>query len=294
MTEDSKKEWNPLEEEAPEDSLGQARVLARDLAWGVINELWDVEFSISQTADGIRHWWLVGRLYDRSRDIFASYVTSKWGGNMPSERLLVSLGFFDLSDTTRQLQINYRLTEKSFKLLEEPLSPPSVFISYRRPVSSALTLAIEARLKHKDSLIGIFIDKSLTVGEPWHGELQERIRECEYFICLLGEIHVPNDKGEYEIVSSLQSEYVLQEIAWAIENKKTIITILHPDYRLPKRDNYQISSKLHEALDRRHIAFWNIINTLEQTQAIQVDSESAKHYESAINELINALGYSTI
>lgn len=294
MTEDRKLERNPLEEPAPESVLERVKVFARDLAWGVVSEFWNPDFTVADKGTKTERWLFTNAMTNDPSDRSREYLSEKWTGRPPSLELMSILGYVNFH-TPNARTTQCILLASAFDLLDQPIRSPHVFVSYRRAVSSALTLAIEARLKHKDSLVGIFIDKSLTVGEPWHGELQAKIRQCEYFVCLLGEVNSsPNNNGEIMAISSLESPFVLQEIAWAIENNKKIIAIRHPNYQLPQKDKYQTDADLQTELDRRQIDFWSIINRLSDTQAIQVDSESAKHYESAINELINALGYSTI
>jgi len=137
-------------------------------------------------------------------------------------------------------------------------SPPSVFISYKQDQSSALALLIEARLKLQDSNINVFIDKLLQPGDDWEQRLEETVRQSRYFICLVGK-------------NTLESETVQKEIQWAHDAGCIIISICHNSYTIDG----------------------NLPIELKGKQAIIIAQESAKHYESAISDLLNGLGYST-
>jgi hypothetical protein len=151
----------------------------------------------------------------------------------------------------------YILTPKAFSLLEKPIKPPTIFISYRRKESSTFALLIEARLR----LLGVdtvFIDKNINAGEEWHRELKERISQSQNFICLIGP-------------TTLASEMVTKEIEWAIEAGSRIIAIWHNGFTLTDSSP----------------------QTLRDRQDIRVANESARDYETAISELLNSLGYRT-
>jgi hypothetical protein len=187
--------------------------------------------------------------------VFAKHFPPKWAGKYPSEYLLVSFGYL-ATLSAEAGRSEYLVTEKAFKLLEKPTTPPNVFISYRRSHSSALALLIEARLRLAGNP-NPYVDKSLVAGQEWTKELEERVKAARYFIMLIG-------------ATTLDSTYVRDELNWAEQSGATIISIWHgckPDENAPK------------ALTSRH--------------AIIVENESALGYETAINQLLNGLGYAT-
>jgi hypothetical protein len=184
-------------------------------------------------------------------------LTAKWNSDLPSHELMTTLGYITLVRRTDQGDLNYQLTEKSLALLERPAAPPSVFISYKRDQSSAFALLIEARLRLAGNP-NPFVDKNLTPGDEWHGKLENTIKSCEYFISLIG-------------AKTLDSAMVLKEIHWAETSGCKVISIWH--------GGASIDSTAPEVLRTHH--------------AIQVTGESALEYETAVNQLLNALGYRT-
>jgi hypothetical protein len=147
----------------------------------------------------------------------------------------------------------YLLAAPAFALLDKPARKPTVFISYRRKDSSAFALLIEARLR----LVGvdsIFIDKHIQAGDTWHDRLETVIAECEQFICLVGP-------------GTLESSVIADEIRAAVAAGSRIISIWHQGQTMDERTPAE--------LRKRH--------------AILVSGESARDYETAISELLNAL-----
>ena len=65
----------------------------------------------------------------------------------------------------------------------------------------------------------IFIDKNMPGGGIWKADLEKHVKECKYFICLIGP-------------STLDSPNVRDEIRWATDYKKVIIPICHNGCRL--------------------------------------------------------------
>lgn len=149
----------------------------------------------------------------------------------------------------------YKLSSKAFDLLNRPLTPPSVFISYRRRASSAFGLLLVARLK----AVGVqnpFIDMNIQPGDEWHAQLENIVRGSRYFILLIGD-------------GTLESDYVQQEIAWALATPNVIIIpVLHDDLRQD-----------------------SLPPDLASKQAIVVERESAEYYELAVLKVLNRLGY---
>lgn len=187
-----------------------------------------------------------------------SYFGSRWYeyelGNVSS--LLLRQGYLMRIDGSDWLTP----TEKAFDLLEET-EPYNIFISYRRLDSSALALLVLARLK-EDSLVP-FVDMALEAGGNWHADLEERIKACDYFIILLGK-------------DTLNSDMTVKEIQWALEYKKPIIPIWHGGF------------EIHDL--RRKATPPEVVDAVQQTNAIRVTDESASGYNSAIVELLNRFG----
>lgn len=238
---------NPFEQGVPADVLQRVHAFARDLAYGVTLGLWHSQI----------HWQkLLNPEISHHSRIFAQYLRPKWGGDFPSEYLMLSFGYFQ-EHGSEGGHSRYLLTEKAFRLLERPAGPPSVFISYRRSESSTFGLLIEARLK----LVGNpnpFIDKNLVPGEEWNAQLRQKIEACRYFVCLIGR-------------TTLESPHVMQELEWAAAGDRTIISIWHNGQRMS-------DATLPQLRDRH---------------AIVVTEETALGYELAVNQLLNSLGYST-
>src|SRR5258706_11219074 len=102
----------------------------------------------------------------------------------------------------------FAITHRAFKLLEQPITPPSVFISYKRGVSSAFGLAIEYRLEARG--VRPFIDRSLEGGDQWERVLEERIRQSRYVVALITD-------------DAIASPHVRKEIQWALDCDTMII-----------------------------------------------------------------------
>jgi hypothetical protein len=235
---------DPLEQRAPEEPLKRVVEFARDLAYGVAQGYWISDINWLELLDP--------ELSDHARRYMA-HLWKKWRTDFPPRSLMLSFGYFD----EVAIPSIYRLTEKAFSRLERPTAPPSVFIAYRRNISSALALLVEARLK----LVGNpnpFIDKNLVAGDEWEERLRERISQSRYFVCLIGK-------------TTLESIQVMQEIAWATEFDCRIISVWH--------DGLKMDENTPEILRERH--------------AIFVKEESALEYETAINQLLNSMGYAT-
>ena len=252
---------NPLELPPPTDPVARVHEFARDLAYGAVNGLWTSAFTISSSI-GESYWFSI-----RGADAeIVAFIEKKWEDNNPNEFMLVWLGYLTLLPDGKGT--NYQLTPKAFSLLEKPVNPLIVFLSYRRNQSSALVIAVEARLKLADRDMQVFVDKDIPVGNAWEDELREKIRRADYFIGLIG-------------AQTLDSPNVMDEIEWALDANCRIVTILHPAFRFEHITNPDARQQ-------------NIIAELNKRQLIMINSESAEHYDSAIRKLLNTLGYSTL
>lgn len=244
---------NPLELPAPPNAINRVEALALDLAYGVVYCGWDPVFGSESGSNSIFHIQINPNVTIK----FVDYYRNKWS-EPPSVYLMQSFGYFDILSKVN-FQTNYLLTSKAFALLEHPPTAPSVFISYKRECSSAFALLVESKLKLRDSGISVFVDKLIKPGDDWSENIQTKIKESRYFICLLA----PDTYTE--------SEWVRKELDWAYEAGCKIISVFHDSAALNER--YPV---------------W-----LGKKQIIKVDFETAKHYESALDEILVGLGYST-
>lgn len=186
----------------PSDLMKRVKRLAYDLAFGVVNGLWQpvVEIGGGSFAD----------FYFMAAQEIRPYLDEVWGDpDPPYPALLITFGYVRPASGAI-----YYLTEKAFTLLEEP-PPIAIFISYRRSVSSAFAMLIAAELR----LVGFqpFIDiQDIPLGDKWHALVEKRVKESNIFIVVIGP-------------ESLDSTYVQKEIEWALENEQNrrIIPILH-------------------------------------------------------------------
>src|SRR5581483_1391577 len=121
---------NPHEQPAPpmEQPVLRVRVLAADLAYGALKQLWNAEMP-----DGFN-----------SASGLGAFLVQKWNNNYPAFDLLISFGYLRRED--RYGSPKFILTQKAFDLLE--IIPPGtkVFISYERSQSSAFALALQYKL----------------------------------------------------------------------------------------------------------------------------------------------------
>jgi hypothetical protein len=246
---------NPLQQPPPDDPIQRIHALARDLAYGAIRGMWGVSTIV--TPEGQGEDWLAKESITEEGQL-RSYLTNKWNRVHPLSTYLLSFGYFAILER-QQYSTVYLLTEKAFALLDQPATPPSVFISYKQVQSSALGLLVESRIKHANSNANVFIDKLLEPGDKWEERLEETVRQSRYFIYLLG----PN---------TLESETVRKEIQWARESDCILIPICHGGY----------------TPDNQYKDLFNDV------QAIIISPESAEEYELAMIKLLNTLGYSTL
>jgi hypothetical protein len=246
---------SPFDNPVPNGYIEKIRAYARDLAWGVTQEYWDTDLI---RRDDFYLVPVLGHLRTEDKKLDSSNAGKaatqfllKWFPennpiNAPKRKELNTWGFVN----------RYELQRSAFDLLVQPIKAPSVFISYRRAISSAFALAIEARLHvvgHRD----VFVDKDIEAGAEWFNVLEQRISECDYFVLL-----VDNDV--------FGSKWMLDEFNLAIKLNKTIIPIIHPEADINKFSEFN------------------------KIQAIECRGKaSAASYEDAINRLLNRLGYST-
>ncbi len=244
-----------LDDMGPKESgpISEIRQLAREWAMGVHRNLWPPGFS-GWIDLAIRKG---GAPNDKN---FVLYLDLRW----PNDRFDNLLERLEGHGYIR----NHRLIQSAFQLLQET-TPYNVFVSYKRSDSSAFALLVSFRLNERGLVP--FVDMATKVGDKWYDELHKRIKECGYFIVLLGR-------------NTLKSDMTTQEIKWAIqyrdqgkENKeKIIIPIWH--------SGFNVKHKRWDCVD-------DIIkNEVNDTNAIRVLDESASGYNTAIVKLLNRFG----
>src|SRR5258708_33917902 len=227
---------------APNELTDRIEGFARDLAYGVIQDFWSPHIEEGMMRSLQLQFPVV------HQDKYDALI-AKWPIEVrPSITLLQIFGYLG----------GNQLTRTAFSLLKRPASPPSVFISYKRDYSSAFGLLIESRLR----AIGVdaFIDRSLGIG-PWPEQLEEKIKESKYIVCLLAP-------------QTLNSEVIKQELRWAQKYQKKIVPIWHSEFN---------ETRIPDAF-----------NDLGMNHAIVIRSESAEAYHDGVEKLINRLGYSSL
>jgi hypothetical protein len=199
---------NPLDDDFPNDPVDRVHRLARDLAWGALNKLWDVRVEVR----GGR----VAPLRGSKGGMLPEYL-DRWGERLPPASLLVAFGY--LEERTEHSPSGARmrvgtLTLDAFARLKKPPRTPQVYISYSREESSALALLTVARLQ----MAGVenpFIDMNHNPGDMLHAEQEARVRRSDYMVCLLAP-------------TTLDSDYVCAEIDWALSTDGlNIIPVWH-------------------------------------------------------------------
>lgn len=94
-----------------------------------------------------------------------------------------------------------------------------IFISYRRADSSSLATLIAKDLEKQG--INVFVDtRKVDGGGPFPNRLHSAIEKCDVFVCLLGE-------------TTLDSDWVLEEIKHAHEQGKVLIPVFQESYTAP-------------------------------------------------------------
>lgn len=227
----------------PGGDVAWVKLLAKELASGVNRGLWNRGLEI--------------RRGDKSADTnLQTYIENRWQYYHfgPVLEPLQGHGYVE------RKRHDFVLTSAAFDLLDE-VEPYNIFISYRRLDSSALALLVLARLK-EHSLVP-FCDMALDAGGNWHADLEERIKNCDYFIILLGK-------------DTLSSPMTVKEIQWALHYGRTIIPLWHSGFELNHENREEIDQDVKDAI--------------QQTNAIIVQDESASGYNTAIVELLNRFG----
>jgi hypothetical protein len=241
---------NPVSLPVPDHPLERIHAFARDLAYGALLGHWKPGLTTIAYGNGTEEFALHGPHSEGAVEAFMQ----KWYTAHPSFENLRSFEYLRQEDGEQSI---YTLTRQAFKLLEQPLTPPTVFISYKRGTGSTFGLAIEYRLQTHG--IRPFIDRSLEGGDRWRQVLEERVRQSRYFVCLLSE-------------AALESEHIRAEIQWALDSRTLIIPVWNRDFDLTTLDTYKLA-------------------VLATYNAILVMGDRAEDYHNAVEKLLNRLGY---
>ena len=245
-----------LARKPPNGKVARIHEFAKDLAIGFEEGVWGSIMSYALQGDGTVVW-NIHEPFGKSE--LETTPKSKWSNELlPDFNAMCSLGYLILDEqNSSTLSKAYTLSGKALRLVDESVTPPNVFISYKRSESSAFALLLEARIKYETTATP-FMDKSIEPGDDWHPQLEEKVNSCETFVCVIGP-------------STLDSPYVQNEIRWAQSNGKNslILPVWHNEY-----------------------AGSHPNDTLKGKQAVIVGGENAKNYDSAVNEVLNRLGYS--
>lgn len=242
----------------PSDKMACIKEFAYDLAYGSLQRLWASTLSQKKGQDGVSIIVNATRAYwDGNPGILETYLRKKWSGDYPDPFALYLLGYLE-GDFITGDRADFSLTDKAYRLVESPeMQTVNVFISYSRQRSSTFALLIEARLNALG--INAFVDRSIPPGDEWHAHLEERVKNCEFLVCLIAP-------------ETLKSKYVSKELEWASENIRIAIT--HPDYDF--------------AAEESTYEDW-LLEFVTNRQRISVSEESAAGYHDAVEKLINAI-----
>lgn len=252
----------PLSDPLPIEPIERVKRFARDLAWGALNGLWEPRLGVTFYSPFFAKYINLTSVWDER--LFKDYFTGVWGPveifeeNYITATEIPSFWMLEVLNYVVSYEAGvWKLTEKAFALLEEQ-RPESIFISYRRAVSSALAMLIAAELR----LVGFqpFIDiQDIPLGDKWHALVEKRVRDSNIFIIVIGP-------------ATLDSTTVQKEIEWALENEQNrrIIPILHSGFT---------EAELEAAYP-----------ALQQNNLIRIQSDRATDFYAALQLLKNALG----
>ena len=245
--------WRRMQLPVPKSRRKQIHDFATDLAVGFDEGGWDTRFAFRQgysefNGELKQSWKAVHK--ELREHPFSSSLENKWASYLPQPQDMISLGYL------RKTGDEYTLTEKALRLVDEAVTPPNVFISYKRSESSAFALLLEARIKYETNAKP-YIDKDPELGKKWDVTLEEKVNSCEAFICVIAK-------------TTFDSESVCAEITWAKDsNTQIIIPVCHNGYEI---------ERVNEIFDNNF--------------AVRVKEENAEEYDRAAHKVLNYLGYS--
>ena len=257
--------------------LQQMRLFARELAWGATERFWGTKFWITRAHDSSM------QKYKRFEDLlgessnYREFYDERWLSIKPDEAFLESFGYV-VEGIRHNGDLYYLLTHEAFDLLEKPAVPPTIFISYKRSESLLFALFIEARLRQR-GIAGVFVDKDIRGGDEWKKMIQDNAYRCDTLILLLA----PN---------TLISPWVRNEINWSQEkNTARIIPIVHKGFDEKKMT--EESGLNYERWNEIKGKHWLEIFDIQEDENGELNVKPTI-YDNLINELLSALGYSTL
>lgn len=226
----------------PKDPLQCVERFARDLAWGAVTGEWSANFIVVRYGMGTMSWY----------DPLVPYIEGVWNDDPPDLYLLESLGYVDkVGDEA------WQLTRNAFELLKQP-SPISIFISYRRHVSSALAMLIWSELR-VDGFTPFLDIRGLELGDEWHAVLERQVKSSSIFIIIVGP-------------ETLESPYIQSELQWAFETEDLrIIPILHGGVTPDDLKN-------------------SLVPNLAEKHLITIQNDVSAHIHNALDQLRSLLG----
>lgn len=251
----------------PANPMARVRTLARELAEGVTEGLW--ELSLMYYRYGRENAELLEYIGDQSNTEYLflpessylrGYFKQRW--NAPIEFLefdLLEINGYMVVKPISGGEIQFDITKAALDLIEEVV-PTTIFISYRRKDSSAFALLVLKSLKEVG--LSAFLDMTIKPGDDWHAYIRKQIEAHDFFILLIGK-------------ETLGSKVVRDEILWAKSSGATILPVWHDGFVYKSSD-------------------WNLPPEIDQvlgtTHTIRVLEESALAYNNAIVELLNRFG----
>ena len=259
---------DPRFDALPSDPSKHIERLARDLAWGVLNEKWTNVFYLQGTPT----WDRLEFAESRNPDTLKSYLSEVWSNKPPNPANLVELAYLRMGQGVGNDTAEFTLTEKGLRLAQSA-QPGPIFISYCRSESTAFAILLSDRLKAKK--IVPFLDKqsdeedqgnALKPGNVWRAELKTAIEKREHFVVLIAP-------------STLSSEAVCQEIEWALASSRKIIPIWHRGF--DPKDKAHFPDTLSQS----------IRGIVTEIDAIIVPVENPQLYENAIGIFLGHFGF---
>ena len=241
----------------PEGRVARIHEFATDLAIGYEEGAWDSRIRFMKMIRlGETIFWKIDETFESNSMLHS--LKKKW----PDESLPDFEAMWSFDYLVEQQEM-FNISEKTLLLADSPATSLDVFISYKRDKSSEFALLLHSRIKYETNATP-FVDHNLKPGDEWHAKLEQKVADCDAFICLLAP-------------GTLCSPFVQKEIKWALaereNNNRLIIPVWHKSYvSIPNSPCDKISDTFN---------------------AVEVTQESAKQYNSGVDEVLNRLGYST-
>src|SRR5690349_2317322 len=95
---------------------------------------------------------------------------------------------------------------------------PHIFISYSKKDTRTLAFALADALNAVTD-VTTWIDRSLSAGPSWEGQIQQEILKCDYFVVLCS----PDIN---RLLDGKDESYALNEISYALSKKKLVIPVM--------------------------------------------------------------------